>query len=129
MNSDIAAVPQVKESFAALLEESLGTEDGLEGNVLRGRVVNIDNDAVVVDVGLKSEGRIPLREFSKAGEDAELKIGDSVEVFLERLEDKNGEAMLSREKARREEGRNQLEQALAEARRVTGPEANSGGQG
>ncbi|HLS68793.1 MAG TPA: 30S ribosomal protein S1 [Kiloniellales bacterium] len=120
MNSDIAAVPQVKESFAALLEESLGTEDGLEGNVLRGRVVNIDNDAVVVDVGLKSEGRIPLREFSKAGEDAELKIGDSVEVFLERMEDKNGEAMLSREKARREEAWNQLEQAFAETRRVTG---------
>ena len=120
MSSDVAAEPQVKESFAALLEESLGTEDGLEGNVLRGRVVNIDNDAVVVDVGLKSEGRIPLREFSKAGEDTDLKIGDSVEVFLERMEDKNGEAMLSREKARREEAWNQLEQAFGESRRVTG---------
>src|SRR5690554_4419704 len=120
MSSDVAAEPQVKESFAALLEESLGTEDGLEGNVLRGRVVNIDNDAVVVDVGLKSEGRIPLREFSKAGEDTDLKIGDSVEVFLERIKDKNGEAMLSREKARREEAWNQLEQAFGESRRVTG---------
>src|SRR5690554_2768468 len=120
MSSDVAAEPQVKESFAALLEESLGTEDGLEGNVLRGRVVNIDNDAVVVDVGLKSEGRIPLREFSKAGEDSDLKVGDTVEVFLERMEDKNGEAMLSREKARREEAWNQLEQAYGESRRVTG---------
>ncbi|MDF2094661.1 30S ribosomal protein S1 [Aquibaculum arenosum] len=120
MTTETAVEPQMKESFAALLEESLGTEDGLEGNVLRGRVVAIDNDAVVVDVGLKSEGRIPLREFSKAGEDAELKAGDFVEVFLERMEDKNGEAMLSREKARREEAWNQLEKAFGESRRVTG---------
>jgi len=120
MSSQIAAEPQVKESFAALLEESLGGAESLEGNVLRGRVVAIDNDAVVVDVGLKSEGRIPLREFAKAGEDAELKVGDTVEVFLERMEDKNGEAMLSREKARREEAWNQLELAFAEGRRVTG---------
>ncbi|WP_366555600.1 30S ribosomal protein S1 [Aquibaculum sediminis] len=120
MTTETAAQPQMKESFAALLEESLGTEDGLEGNVLRGRVVAIDNDAVVVDVGLKSEGRIPLREFSKAGEDAELKAGDFIEVFLERMEDKNGEAMLSREKARREEAWNQLEKAFGESRRVTG---------
>jgi len=120
MSTDVAAQPQPKESFAALLEESLGTEDGLEGNVLRGRVVSIDSDAVIVDVGLKSEGRIPLREFAKAGEDAELKAGDYVEVFLERMEDKNGEAMLSREKARREEAWNQLEKSFADARRVTG---------
>jgi len=118
--SEVQTAAAPKESFAALLEESLGHVDSLEGTVLRGRVMAIENDMVIVDVGLKSEGRIPLREFAKAGEDAELKVGDDVEVYLERMEDKNGEAMLSREKARREESWNQLEVAFAENKRVSG---------
>ncbi len=121
--SDTAAVSektQNKESFAALLEESLGTEDSLEGTVLRGRVIRLDGDSVLVDVGLKSEGRVALKEFVKGGEDDDLKPGATVEVFLERMEDKNGEAMLSREKARREESWNQLEKAYADNKRVTG---------
>jgi len=109
-----------KESFAALLEESLGRDQSLEGTVLRGTVIAIENDSVVVDVGLKSEGRVALKEFAKHGEAPELKAGDQVEVFLERMEDKNGEAMLSREKARREEAWNQLENAFGESQRVTG---------
>jgi small subunit ribosomal protein S1 len=119
MSESIAAEPQ-KESFASLLDESLGASDRLEGTVLRGRVVAIENESVVIDVGLKSEGRVALREFSKAGEEGDLSVGGTVEVFLERMEDKNGEAMLSREKARREEAWNQLEKAFEDSNRVNG---------
>ena len=99
-----------KESFAALLDESLGVSTGgLEGTVVKGRVISIENDAALIDVGLKSEGRVPLKEFAAGGAAPEIHVGDIVEVFLERLEDKNGEASLSREKARREEAWTQLE--------------------
>ena len=119
--SDATAAQEVqKESFAALLNEQLGDSSSLEGNVLRGTIVAIENDGVLVDVGLKSEGRVAMKEFAKAGEDSELRVGDTVEVYLERMEDKNGEAMLSREKARREEAWNQLEKAFAANQRVTG---------
>jgi len=119
--SDATTAQEVqKESFAALLNEQLGDSSSLEGNVLRGTIVAIENDGVLVDVGLKSEGRVAMKEFAKAGEDSELRVGDTVEVYLERMEDKNGEAMLSREKARREEAWNQLEKAFAANQRVTG---------
>src|SRR3546814_8917349 len=101
-----------KESFAALLDESLGTEDSLEGKVLRGTIIAIEGDTAVIDVGLKSEGRVALKEFADAGQMPELKAGDEVEVYLERMENKNGEAMLSREKAKREEAWTQLAKAL-----------------
>jgi small subunit ribosomal protein S1 len=104
-----AAGTPAKESFAALLDESLGTDDSLEGKVLRG-----------IDVGLKSEGRVALKEFAEAGQMPELKAGDEVEVYVERLENKNGEAVLSREKAKREEAWNQLERAFNEQERVKG---------
>jgi len=109
-----------KENFAALLEESLGTVDRLEGTVLKGTVIAIDGDSVLVDVGLKSEGRVALKEFSEAGRPPEIKPGDEVEVYLERMENKNGEAMLSREKARREEAWTQLEKSYEDGKRVTG---------
>ena len=109
-----------KESFAALLEESLGTAESLEGSVVKGRVVSVENDMVTIDVGLKSEGRVALKEFSVPGQPAELKAGDTVEVYLERMEDKNGEAVLSREKAKREEAWTQLEKAFNDQQRVTG---------
>jgi small subunit ribosomal protein S1 len=108
------------ENFAALLDETLGSGDGLEGTVIKGRIVAIDNDHALIDVGLKSEGRVPLREFATPGQNLELKVGDTVEVFLERMEDKHGEAQLSREKARREEAWNVLETAFQENQRVTG---------
>src|SRR5262244_113014 len=85
-----------KERFAALLDESLGVADSLEGTVVKGRVVAIENDAVLIDVGLKAEGRVALKEFATGGAEPELHVGDTVEVFLERMEDKNGEAQLSR---------------------------------
>jgi small subunit ribosomal protein S1 len=110
----------MKESFAALLDESLGVANGLEGTVIKGRVISIENDAALIDVGLKSEGRVPLKEFSAGGGMPEIHVGDTVEVFLERMEDKNGEAQLSREKARREEAWTLLEKNFQGNERVTG---------
>ncbi len=109
-----------KSNFAALLEETLGAGNGLEGSVLKGTVVSIENDMALIDVGLKSEGRVPVREFALPGRMSELRVGDTVEVYLERMEDKNGEAMLSREKAKREESWTQLEKSFQENQRVTG---------
>jgi small subunit ribosomal protein S1 len=113
-------VAQSKESFAALLDESLGTASGLEGTVIKGRILAIENDTVLIDVGLKSEGRVPLKEFMMPGRPNELKPGDTVEVYLERMEDKNGEAQLSREKARREEAWTLLEKSFQANERVNG---------
>ncbi len=112
--------PAAGESFAALLDESLGTDDSLEGKVLRGTIVSIEGDSAIVDVGLKSEGRVALKEFAEAGQVPEMKVGDEVEVYLERMENKNGEAMLSREKAKREEAWTQLAKAFDSNERVTG---------
>ena len=117
--ANTASAPQ-KESFAALLDETLGTGRGLEGAVLKGLIVALDGDAVVVDVGLKAEGRVPLREFEKANEQDSLAVGGYVEVYLERMENKNGEVVLSRDKARREEAWTQLEKLFEKQERVTG---------
>src|SRR5205823_13878055 len=117
--TDIADIG-TKESFAALLDESLGVgTSGLEGTVVKGRVISIENDAALIDVGLKSEGRVPLKEFAAGGAAPEIHVGDIVEVFLERMEDKHGEASLSREKARREEAWTQLEKSFQANERVT----------
>lgn len=105
--------------FAKLLEESM-KEKATQGAVVNGRVIAVNDDNVVVDVGLKSEGRIALREFSMPGQPPEIKVGDIVEVFVERLEDRNGETVLSREKARREEVWFELEKLHKKAERVTG---------
>jgi len=114
------AMTNTGEDFAALLEESLGANEELEGSVIKGVVVAIENDDAVVDVGLKSEGRVALKEFSLPGQPAEIKVGDTVEVYLERMENRNGEAVLSREKARREESWEKLEEAFEKTERVTG---------
>ena len=109
-----------KEIFADLLKESYGNNDGLEGSVVKGRVISIENDTAVIDVGLKSEGRVSLREFSERGRASEIKPGDEVEVFLERMENAQGEAVLSREKARREEAWAELEKSFKANKRVQG---------
>ena len=109
-----------KESFAALLEESMGSKNNLVGQVIEGRVISVENDFALIDVGLKSEGRVLLKEFAPSGQKAELSVGDTVEVFLERMENKNGEAVLSREKARREEAWTELEKAFEKTERVNG---------
>jgi small subunit ribosomal protein S1 len=108
------------DAFAAMLDETLGSSHRLEGTVVRGTVVGVDNDEVIVDVGLKSEGRVPLREFGVHGQPPEVKVGDSVEVYVERFENKSGEAVLSRDKARREESWNRLERAFNDAGKVEG---------
>lgn len=108
------------ESFAALLEESLSSTARLEGTVVKGTVVRIENDAVLIDAGLKCEGRVALKEFSRTGAPIDLKAGDSVDVYIERLEDRNGEVQLSRDKARREEAWTALEQQFSQNTRVSG---------
>ena len=106
--------------FANLLSESMGDQKSFTGSVVNGTVVRVDSDFVMVDVGLKSEGRIPKQEFSKPGEDSELKVGDTVEVFVEKMENRHGETSLSREKARREEAWAELEISHGKEERVTG---------
>ncbi|MBL8676422.1 MAG: 30S ribosomal protein S1 [Alphaproteobacteria bacterium] len=108
------------ENFVALLEESFGKENSLEGRIITGKVIGIENDVVIIDVGLKSEGRVPLKEFSVAGVDPNLNVGDTVEVFLERLEDRNGETVLSHEKARREASWKILEKSHEKNEHVDG---------
>ncbi|NBQ83215.1 MAG: 30S ribosomal protein S1 [Alphaproteobacteria bacterium] len=108
------------ENFADLLAESFDESVTIEGSVVRGVVVSIDKDAVIIDVGLKSEGRVPLKEFTPPGQSPSITIGDEVEVYVERMEDRNGQAMLSREKARREEAWAALELAHDKQERVTG---------
>lgn len=120
MSDTTTASPTGEEDFAALLEESYGTSEDLVGSVVRGTIVTIENDLVIIDVGLKSEGRVPLKEFSEAGQTPEIKAGDTVEVFLERMENANGEAVISRDKARREEAWEKLEKAFEKNERATG---------
>jgi small subunit ribosomal protein S1 len=112
--------PGGEENFAALLDESLKRSTGFDGTVAKGRVISIENDFAVIDVGLKAEGRVALKEFAVPGRPAELKVGDLVDVYVERMEDRNGEAMLSREKAKREEAWGQLEKAFQANTRVNG---------
>ncbi|HEX9906624.1 MAG TPA: 30S ribosomal protein S1 [Propylenella sp.] len=115
-----AQMQPTREDFAALLEESFAKSDLVEGSVVKGRVVAIEKDMAVVDVGLKVEGRVPLKEFGVRGRDGELSPGDEVEVYLERIENALGEAMLSREKARREESWVRLEESFEKNDTVTG---------
>lgn len=110
-----------RDDFAAMLNESLGGEDqGFEGRVVKGTVTGIENDMAVIDVGLKSEGRVALREFAAPGQKATIAIGDEVEVYVDRIENVNGEAMLSRDRARREASWDKLEKEYDEGNRVEG---------
>jgi ribosomal protein S1 len=108
------------ESFESLLDESLAGAASFEGRVVKGTVVTVENDMVMVDVGLKSEGRVPVKEFLSPGQDFALAPGDEVEVYVERFEDKDGAVILSREKARREEAWNVLERAFKSNERING---------
>ena len=109
-----------RDDFAAMLELTLGGADSFEGRVVKGTVTAIENDLAVIDVGLKSEGRVPLREFAMPGQKADLKVGDEVEVFVDRVENVHGEAMLSRDRARREAAWDTLETEFAKTARVEG---------
>ena len=108
------------EEFEALLNESFELDTPDEGSVVKGRVIAIEAGQAIIDVGYKMEGRVDLKEFANPGEEASLKIGDEVEVYLDRVENARGEASISREKARREEAWDRLEQAYAKEERVDG---------
>ncbi len=108
------------ENFSELLEQSLVDFKYKEGQIIKGRVLSIVNDTVVVDVGLKAEGRIPIKEFHSPGEEHGVKIGESYDVYLEKLENKEGEALLSRERARKEESWSNLEKLQNQKEQVMG---------
>jgi len=122
MADDLSLNPS-RDDFEALLNDSMGGAGGdfAEGTVIKGLVVGIEKDFAIVDVGLKTEGRILIKEFG-VDDDGKptLKIGDTVEVFLERLENALGEAVLSREKAKREEAWTRLEVVFAKQEPVMG---------
>ena len=109
-----------REDFAAMLEESFGDTEAFEGNVVKGKIVAIEKDLAVIDVGLKMEGRVPLKEFAVAGKAPDLTVGDEVEVYLDRVENAFGEAVLSRDKARREESWIRLEKQFEANEQVEG---------
>lgn len=119
MSSMQSASPS-REDFAALLEESFGRSEALEGTVIKGRVVAIEKDMAVIDLGLKTEGRVALREFTGPGREGTLNVGDEVEVYLDRIENALGEAVISRDKARREESWVKLEAAYERGEKVNG---------
>ncbi len=108
------------DDFAALFEQSTGNQDAIEGTVVKGRVIGIEKDIAVIDIGMKTEGRVPLREFSQPGQDTEIKVGDEVDIYIERIENALGEAVLSRDKARREESWINLEKKFEANEQVEG---------
>jgi small subunit ribosomal protein S1 len=109
-----------RDDFAALLDKSLGESQSFEGKVVKGRVTAIENDLVVIDVGLKSEGRISIREFTPPGQAPQVSVGDDVDVYVDRVENAFGEAMLSRDRARREAAWDKLETQFNAGERVDG---------
>jgi len=110
----------MSEDFASLLDETMGREAGFEGSVVTGRVVRLTDEYAIVDVGLKSEGRVALKEFAQPGQKPEVKPGDNIELYVERYEDRDGAIVLSREKARREEAWTNLEKSFEAQQRVNG---------
>src|SRR5580698_2247453 len=109
-----------REDFSALLNETYGEDEAFEGSVVKGRVVAIEKDMAIIDCGLKTEGRVALKEFTNHGRDPAPGVGDEVEVYLERIENALGEAVISRDKARREESWVKLEQAFEKQEKVEG---------
>src|SRR6202522_4285935 len=118
--AQVSTAAPSREDFASMIEESFGNGSLQEGSVVKGTVVGIEKDVAVIDVGLKTEGRVALREFTGPGRGAEIKVGETVEVYLERIENALGEAVLSRDKARREESWGKLEKAFQNNEKVTG---------
>ncbi|MEW9856260.1 30S ribosomal protein S1 [Novosphingobium sp. M1R2S20] len=116
------AANPTRDDFAKMLDEQLGGagDEGFEGRVVKGTITAIENDKAVIDVGLKSEGRVSLREFARGEDEHGLKVGDEVEVYVDRVENADGEAMLSRDRARREAAWDKLESEFGEGKRVDG---------
>ena len=118
--SDVSTYTPSRDDFAALLDESYGENEAFEGSVIKGRVVAIEKDVAVIDIGLKTEGRVALKEFQGPGREGDIVVGDEVEVYLERIENALGEAVISRDKARREESWVKLEKAFEAQEKVEG---------
>ena len=118
--AQVATATPSREDFASMIEESFSDGHLQEGSVVKGTVVGIEKDVAVIDVGLKTEGRVALKEFAGPGRAADIKVGDTVEVYLERVENALGEAVLSRDKARREESWGKLEKAFQNNEKVQG---------
>ena len=108
------------EEFEALLNESFEMDTPEEGSVVKGKVIAIEAGQAIIDVGYKMEGRVELKEFANPGEAPEVSVGDEVEVYLRQVESSKGEAVISREMARREEAWDRLEKAYAGDARVDG---------
>ena len=126
MASTASSYNPTRDDFAAMLDESFAGGNLQESSVIKGKVVAIEKDMAVIDVGLKTEGRVALREFAGPGRESEIKVGDEVEVFLDRIENALGEAVLSRDKARREESWGKLEKAFNNNEKVHGRHLQSG---
>ena len=120
MSSTANSFAPTRDDFAALLDESFNENEAFEGSVVKGIVVAIEKDVAVIDIGLKTEGRVALKEFMGPGRDTPIKVGDEVEVYLERVENALGEAVISRDKARREESWVKLEKAFEAKEKVDG---------
>jgi small subunit ribosomal protein S1 len=120
MAKSAVSMNPTRDDFASLLEEAYLDRPVAEGAVVKGKVLAVENDLVIIDVGLKTEGRVPLKEFAQPGKDADIKAGDIVEVYLERIENALGEAVLSRDKAKREEAWTRLEEMSTKGERVEG---------
>jgi len=120
MAKSAVSMNPTKSDFESLLEESYADRPASEGKVVKGKVLAIENDNVIIDVGLKTEGRVPLKDFAQPGKEPDIKVGSTVEVYLERIENALGEAVLSREKAKREEAWVRLDEMSKSGQRVDG---------
>src|ERR1041384_7574604 len=120
MEISFAGQTVTKEDVESLLMACFPDNEPMEGAVVKGKVVAIEKDLAIIDVGLKTECRVPLKEFGQAGRDGTIKVGSDVEVYVDRVENAMGEAVLSREKARREESWVKLEEKYNANERVEG---------
>ena len=106
--------------YEALISKTLNTNFIKEKTIVNGKIVSIENDIVIIDVGLKSEGRVPISEFSRPGHTAEIEVGDKLEVYIENFDGANGETKLSREKAVKQKAWNYLQECFTNNNVVTG---------
>jgi small subunit ribosomal protein S1 len=119
-NNTIPLVAPTMDDFEALLNESFGVNDNIEGTVVKGRIIGIEREFAIIDFGVKTEGRVELKEFNVNGQKADLNVGDMVDVYIERLENSKGEAVLSRDKARREEAWTSIEKSFEAGEQIQG---------
>ncbi|PPR33708.1 MAG: 30S ribosomal protein S1 [Alphaproteobacteria bacterium MarineAlpha6_Bin5] len=108
------------ENFEALLNQSLKKIKNFEGKVVNGKVISVDHNHALIDVGLKSEGKVSIDELKFCDKEKEIKVGDKIDVFVEKMEDKNGEAVLSREKAKKEVAFDKFNEILEKNKSVDG---------